>query len=70
MQKSKSTSLGSKSTDTWSGLVPGFSGQVMDQAIEPLAHPDDAALTWTRADLDVLAWLMMWHACVALTWIG
>ena len=60
MQKSKSTGPGSKSTDTWFGLVSGFPSQVMDQAIEPLARPDDTALTWTRADLDVLAWLLMW----------
>ena len=38
----------------------GFSGSVTDRAAKTLTHPDDVAMTWTRADMDVdvLAWLL------------
>ena len=38
----------------------GFFGPVTDQAAETLTHPDDVVLTWTRADVDVLVWLLTW----------
>ena len=38
----------------------GFSGSVSDRAAETLTHPDEVSLTWTRADVDVLAWLLTW----------
>ena len=38
----------------------GFSGSVTDRAAETLTHPDDVAMTWTRADMDMLAWLLTW----------
>ena len=42
-QKSKSTSPGSKSTDTWSRSVLG---RVTDRAVEPLTSSYDVSLTW------------------------
>ena len=51
--KSKSTSPGSKSTDTGPG-------RVMGRAVDPLTSSYDVSLTWTRADVDVLAWLLTW----------
>ena len=38
----------------------GFSGRVTGQAIEPMTSSYDMSLTWTRADVDVLAWLLTW----------
>ena len=35
-------------------------------AVETLTHPNDVALTWTRADVDVLMWLLTWSDDV--TW--
>ena len=58
---SKSTNPGSKSTDTGPGRFWVFgSGRVAGQAIEPLTSSYDMSLTWARADVDVLAWLLMW----------
>ena len=37
------------------------SGLVTDQAVKLLTHPDDMALTWTRADVDVLLCLLTWN---------
>ena len=37
----------------WSGLVPG-------RAVDPLTSSYDVSMTWTRADVDMLAWLLMW----------
>ena len=37
------------------------SGLVTDQAVKLLNHPDDMALTWTRADVDVLLCLLTWN---------
>ena len=37
-----------------------FFGSVTDRVAETLTHPDDLALTWTKADVDVLAWLLTW----------
>ena len=42
----------------WVGF--GFSGRVVGQAVEPLTSSYDVSLTWTRANVDVLAWLLMW----------
>ena len=44
----------------WSGSVFGFSSRVTGRAIDPLTSSYDVSLTWTRADVDVLAWLLMW----------
>ena len=38
----------------------GFLGRVTGRAVEPLTSSYDMSLTWTRADVDVLAWLLMW----------
>ena len=38
----------------------GFLGRVTGQAVKPLTSSYDMLLTWTRADVDVLAWLLMW----------
>ena len=38
----------------------GFSGRVTGQAAEPLTSSYDVSLTWTRADVEVLAWLLTW----------
>ena len=37
-----------------------FSGSITNRAIETLTHPDDMALKWTRAEVDVLMWLLTW----------
>ena len=37
----------------WSGSVPG-------RAVESMTSSYDVSLTWTRADADVLAWLLTW----------
>ena len=41
----------------WSGSVPG---RVTGRVVEPLTSSYDVSLTWTRADVDVLAWLLSW----------
>ena len=51
--KVKVNYLGSKSTDTSPGRVTG-------RAVDPLMSSYDVSLTWTRADVDVLAWLLTW----------
>ena len=38
----------------------GFPGRVTGQAADPLTSSYDVSLTWTRADVDVLAWLLAW----------
>ena len=38
----------------------GFPGRVAGQAVDPLTSSYDVSLTWTRADVDVLAWLLTW----------
>ena len=38
----------------------GFSGRVTGQVVEPLTSSYDVSLTWTRADVDMLAWLLTW----------
>ena len=38
----------------------GFSGQVTGRAVEPLTSSYDMSLTWTRANVEMLAWLLMW----------
>ena len=37
-----------------------FSGRVTSRAVKPLMSSYDVLLTWTRADVDVLAWLLTW----------
>ena len=37
-----------------------FLGQVAGRAVEPLTSSYDVPLTWTRADVEVLAWLLTW----------
>ena len=36
----------------------GFPSQVTGRAIDPLTSSYDVSLTWTRADVDVLTWLL------------
>ena len=38
----------------------GFSGWVTGRVIEPLTSSYDVSMTWTRADVDMLAWLLTW----------
>ena len=38
----------------------GFPGRVTGRAVDPLTSSYDVSLTWTRADVDVLAWLLTW----------
>ena len=62
MQKSQSQSQLVQSQSqrilVWVGFE--FSGRVVGQAVEPLTSSYDVSLTWTRADVDVLAWLLTW----------
>ena len=44
----------------WFRSVFGFPGQVTGRAVDPLTSSYDVSLTWTRADMDVLAWLLSW----------
>ena len=37
-----------------------FPGQVTSRVVEPLTSSYDVSLMWTRADVDVLAWLLTW----------
>ena len=41
-------------------VCSGFPGRVTGQAVELLTSSYDMSLTWTRADVDVLAWLLTW----------
>ena len=53
----------SKSTDTGPGRVTGG-------AVDPMTSSYDVSLTWTRADVDKLAWLLTWlMTCLGLTWL-
>ena len=36
----------------------GFSGQVTGRAVKPLTSSYNVSLTWTKADVKVLAWLL------------
>ena len=58
-QKSKSIGPGSKSTDTGPGRfrVSG-SGHGLNSGAVTSSY--DVSMTWTRADVDMLAWLLMW----------
>ena len=38
----------------------GFPGRVPSWAAKPLTSSYDVPLTWTRADVEVLAWLLTW----------
>ena len=49
----RSTGQGSKSTDIGPGRVTG-------RAVDLLTSSYDVSLTWTRADVDVLVWLLSW----------
>ena len=44
----------------WSRLVNGlhYLGWVNDLAVESLMSYDDVLVTWTRANVDVLVWLL------------
>ena len=44
----------------------GFPGRVTGRAVDPLMSSYDVSLTWTRADVDVLAWLKTWSDDVIL----
>ena len=44
----------------WSGSVPGFRVGVTGQTVDPLTSSYDVSMTWTRADVDILAWLLTW----------
>ena len=38
----------------------GFPGRVTGQTVEPLTSSYDVSMTWTRADVDMLVWLLTW----------
>ena len=38
----------------------GFPSRVTGRAVEPLTSSYDISLTWTRADVDMLVWLLTW----------
>ena len=38
----------------------GFPGRATGQAVDPLTSSYDMSLTWTRADVDMLVWLLTW----------
>ena len=38
----------------------GFPGRVTGRAVELMTSSYDVPLTWTRVDVDVLAWLLTW----------
>ena len=40
--------------DSW------FPSRVTSRAVDPLTSSYDVSLTWTRANVDVLAWLLTW----------
>ena len=44
----------------WSGSVLGFRVGVTGQTVDPLTSSYDVSMTWTRADVDMLAWLLTW----------
>ena len=57
--KSKSTVQG-QSQRILVRVGSGFPGRVTGRAVDPLTSSYDVSLTWTRADVDVLAWLLTW----------
>ena len=44
----------------WFGSVPSFRVGVTGQTVDPLTSSYDVSMTWTRADVDMLAWLLTW----------
>ena len=38
----------------------GFPGRVTGRTVDPLTSSYDVLMTWTRADVDMLAWLLTW----------
>ena len=38
----------------------GFPDRVTGRTVEPLTSSYDVSMTWTRADVDMLAWLLTW----------
>ena len=38
----------------------GFPGRVTGRAVDPLTSSYDVSMMWTRADVDMLAWLLTW----------
>ena len=42
----------------WVGF--GFPGRVTGRTVEQLTSSYDVSMTWTRADVDMLAWLLTW----------
>ena len=41
-------------------VVSGFPGRVTGRAAKPLTSSYDMSLTWTKADVEVFAWLLTW----------
>ena len=37
-----------------------FPGRATGQAVDPLTSSYDMSLTWTKADVDMLVWLLTW----------
>ena len=44
----------------WFGSVLSFRVGVTGQTVDPLTSSYDVSMTWTRADVDMLAWLLTW----------
>ena len=59
-QKSQSQLVQGQSQRILVWVGSGFPGRVTDWVAEPLTSSYDVSLTWTRADMDVLAWLLTW----------
>ena len=57
--KSKSTGPG-QSQRILVRVGSGFPGWVTGRAVDSLTSSYDVSLTWTRADVDMLAWLLTW----------
>ena len=38
----------------------GFPGPITGRTVEPLTSSYDVSMAWTRADVDMLAWLLTW----------
>ena len=67
--KSKSTGPG-QSQRILVRVGSGFPGRVTGRAVDLLTSSYDVSLTWIRADVDMLAWLLTClMTCLGLTWL-
>ena len=57
--KSKSTGPG-QSQRILVRVGSGFPGRVTGRTVDPMSSSYGVSMTWTRADVDMLAWLLTW----------